>query len=194
MPALPNAEVRRLERALADSDSTGQAYYVCPSAKEEFGIAVLEAMDAGLPVAATDRGGIPHYLQDGVNGLLLDTSSPTTLAAGLSRLLAVPSGDLAAMRARAAVTVRSAYSIEAAASAFVTVYLAVAGEQPRDRTVPAEPATVSRAQEPRGVRAAIAAPDVDKAASPGRPNNTYGFVWTFPAGVAWRDVPGRRGF
>ncbi|MFF4322977.1 glycosyltransferase family 4 protein [Streptomyces sp. NPDC001568] len=133
MPALPNAEVRRLERALADSDSTGQAYYVCPSAKEEFGIAVLEAMDAGLPVAATDRGGIPHYLQDGVNGLLLDASSPTTLAAGLSRLLAVPPGDLAAMRARAADTVRSAYSIEAAASAFATVYLDVAADQPRDR-------------------------------------------------------------
>lgn len=131
VPALPNAEVRCLERALARSATTGRAHYVCPSAKEEFGIAVLEAMDAGLPVAATGRGGVPHYLRDTVNGLLLDTSSAARLAQGVERLLALPDGDVAAMTARAAETVRGDYSIEAAASAFASVYagLARAGQR-----------------------------------------------------------------
>ncbi|MFD3677303.1 glycosyltransferase [Streptomyces sp. NPDC058613] len=132
VPALPNAEVRCLERALARSGSTGRAHYVCPSAKEEFGIAVLEAMDAGLPVAATGRGGVPHYLRDTVNGLLLDTSSAPRLARGVERLLALPDDAVAAMTARAAETVRGEYSIEAAASAFASVYAGLAGRAERE--------------------------------------------------------------
>ncbi|MFD3807777.1 glycosyltransferase [Streptomyces sp. NPDC058619] len=132
VPALPNSEVRCLERALARSATTGRAHYVCPSAKEEFGIAVLEAMDAGLPVAATGRGGVPHYLRDTVNGLLLDTSSAVRLAQGVERLLALPDGDVAAMTARAAETVRGDYSIEAAASAFASVYAGMARAAERE--------------------------------------------------------------
>ncbi len=47
LPALPNDDVRRLEHALAESDDFS-SWYVCPSLKEEFGLAVLEAMEAGL--------------------------------------------------------------------------------------------------------------------------------------------------
>lgn len=46
IPAMANEDVRRLERALADPDRAARCWYVCPSAKEEFGIAVLEAMEA----------------------------------------------------------------------------------------------------------------------------------------------------
>ncbi|MFJ7270357.1 glycosyltransferase [Streptomyces sp. NPDC099050] len=125
--AMPNTEVRCLERALARSATTGRAHYVCPSAKEEFGIAVLEAMDAGLPVAATSRGGIPHYLEDMVNGLLLDTSSAKTLAEGLEGLLSLKPAVLDAMARRARATVRASYSIDAAASAFASVYTELPG-------------------------------------------------------------------
>ncbi|MFJ9516237.1 glycosyltransferase [Streptomyces sp. NPDC101754] len=127
VPAIPNTEVRCLERALARSTTTGQAYYVCPSAKEEFGIAVLEAMDAGLPVAATSRGGIPHYVRDTVNGFLLDTSSSKTLAEGLERLLALQPTVVEAVARRGRDTVRTHYSIDAAATAFAAVYTALAG-------------------------------------------------------------------
>ncbi|MFD7027265.1 glycosyltransferase [Streptomyces sp. NPDC059917] len=126
VPAMPNDVVRCLERALADPETAGRAYYVCPSAKEEFGIAVLEAMDAGLPVAGTGRGGIPHYVRDTVNGILLDTSSSTALAEGLERLLDLDPAAVRAMTRRARATVRARYSIDAAATAFAAVYTGLA--------------------------------------------------------------------
>ncbi|MDH6455520.1 D-inositol-3-phosphate glycosyltransferase [Streptomyces sp. SAI-119] len=86
LPALPNADVRRLQRALAARPQAAPCWYVCPSAKEEFGIAILEAMEAGLPAAGPRSGGVAHYLHDGVNGILMDTSGPTGLTRGLRRL------------------------------------------------------------------------------------------------------------
>ncbi|MFI9830880.1 glycosyltransferase family 4 protein [Streptomyces sp. NPDC051913] len=86
LPALPNADIRRLQRALAARPQGAPCWYVCPSVKEEFGIAILEAMEAGLPAAGPRSGGVAHYLRDGVNGILLDTSGPTGLMRGLRRL------------------------------------------------------------------------------------------------------------
>ncbi|MFF5497665.1 glycosyltransferase [Streptomyces aquilus] len=89
LPALPNADVRRLQRALAARPEQTPCWYVCPSVKEEFGIAILEAMEAGLPAAGPRSGGVSHYLRDGVNGILMDTSAPTGLKRGLRRLARV---------------------------------------------------------------------------------------------------------
>ena len=58
---------------------------MCASLKEEFGIAILEAMAAGLVVVAPDGGGPATYVDDGVTGVLADTSSPEALAAAVAR-------------------------------------------------------------------------------------------------------------
>ena len=49
------------------------AIYVCASLKEEFGIALLEAMASGLVVVAPDGGGPATYVDEGVTGFLTAT-------------------------------------------------------------------------------------------------------------------------
>ncbi|MFE2231840.1 glycosyltransferase family 4 protein [Streptomyces sp. NPDC059442] len=129
LPAWSNAEVRCLERALADPATGVRARYVCPSAKEEFGLAVLEAMESGLAVAAPARGGIPTYLVDGVNGLLLDTSTSRSLGAGLRRLLALDEPAARAIGGRARKLVRDAYSVERMARTLADDYRALAADR-----------------------------------------------------------------
>ncbi|MER5967241.1 glycosyltransferase [Streptomyces sp. NPDC002057] len=130
LPALSNADVRSLERALTDPAHRLRARYVCPSAKEEFGLAVLEAMEAGMVVAGPERGGVPHYLDDGINGLLLDTSTSQALGRGLRRLVGLDDEAAEAMARRARHLVRTRYSAAAMARALAGHYADVA---PRGR-------------------------------------------------------------
>ena len=57
---------------------------------EPFGMAGPEAMAHGLPVVACRVGGVPEWLQDGRNGLLVPPGRPRLLAAALDRLLEDP--------------------------------------------------------------------------------------------------------
>lgn len=51
---------------------------------------ILEAMSSGLPVAATNVGGIPSLVHEGHNGFLSPSSDSVTLAANICRLLEDP--------------------------------------------------------------------------------------------------------
>jgi glycosyltransferase involved in cell wall biosynthesis len=53
--------------------------------REDFGIAPVEAMAAGVPVIAYRAGGALDYLQDGVGGVFFDAQEPASLAAALAR-------------------------------------------------------------------------------------------------------------
>ncbi len=67
---------------------------------EGFGIALAEAMAAGVPIVATDVGACREVLDGGRCGLLVAPGSPEALAAGIFKVLADPAG--AQQRAAAA--------------------------------------------------------------------------------------------
>jgi len=80
--------VGRLSRRDVASAMSGATVFVMPSRLEPFGIVVLEAWRAGVPVVATNRGGAPEFVDDGRTGVLVDPFDTQALAAALGGLLA----------------------------------------------------------------------------------------------------------
>lgn len=54
--------------------------YICPSLYESFGVSVVEAMAASLPVVATKVGVVPELVSNRRNGLILETNNPQAIA------------------------------------------------------------------------------------------------------------------
>lgn len=80
--------------------------YLSPAVgQESFGIVLVEAMAAGVPVVATDIPGYREVVTDGLEGLLVPPRDPEALAAALVRVLSEPDlarrlGDAGRARAR----------------------------------------------------------------------------------------------
>ncbi len=87
-----------IERVLAACDIAA-----LPSEFEGMGRVVLEAMARGLPVVATDVGGIPDLVRDGQTGILVPPRDPRALTGALGRLL-----DDACLRERFGIAARDA--------------------------------------------------------------------------------------
>lgn len=123
----PHDDVLRVlsvaQQGLAPGVAPGGAY-ACGSRKEEFGIAIVEALAAGLPVVAPASGGPASYLEGGITGLLVDTLDPVALTAGIHGALDLADRPGRAERARAMVADR--FTIGAMADALVPVYAAAA--------------------------------------------------------------------
>lgn len=77
---------------LTDGDA-----FVLPSREEGFGLALVEAMAAGLPVIASRTGGAAELVSDGINGFSFTPGDAAQLADRLALLAADP-----ALRARLA--------------------------------------------------------------------------------------------
>jgi glycosyltransferase involved in cell wall biosynthesis len=62
--------------------------FAFPSSTETLGLAVIEAMAAGLPVVGARRGGVPDIVLDGATGLLFDPDTAGDLERALRALVA----------------------------------------------------------------------------------------------------------
>ena len=76
--------------------------FILPSRHEPFGIAALEALDAGVPLIASAVGGLRDFLVDGKNALLFEDNNVHSLLESFSRLDACRTTIIAGGKATAA--------------------------------------------------------------------------------------------
>jgi glycosyltransferase involved in cell wall biosynthesis len=79
---VPNADLPPYYRAAAVS--------VIPSLEEGFGIPAAEAMGCEVAVVASDAGGLPEVVENGVTGLVVPRGDSKALAGAIGSLLADP--------------------------------------------------------------------------------------------------------
>jgi starch synthase len=106
---------------------THAAVFACPSVYEPLGIVNLEAMACGTAVVASDVGGIPEVVDDGVTGLLVhyDESDAAAFEAGLAERVNELVGDrerAAAMGAAGRTRVVEEFGWAAIAARTVGIY------------------------------------------------------------------------
>lgn len=98
--------------------------FALASRGEPLGVAIMEAMGAGLPVVVGKGGGVTELVTDGA-GLLVDPSDPRAIADAVRRLLSAP--DMArSMAARGHERVRGHFTSESSARVLLD---AVAGTE-----------------------------------------------------------------
>ena len=95
--------------------------FVLSSTREGFPVAVLEAISAGVPVVATDVGGVSEVIMPGMTGVLVPPGDPPALAAGIRSVL----GDVAGAKHRAAMAHEAfdrTFTVEAMARSMESLY------------------------------------------------------------------------
>jgi glycosyltransferase involved in cell wall biosynthesis len=102
---------------------------VCASLKEEFGLALLEAMAAGLLVVGPNSGGPATYVEHGETGLLTATWDQTALGEAIVRGLELAAEDAPGRAERARAMVADHFTIQAMATALGPVYAGVADDE-----------------------------------------------------------------
>jgi glycosyltransferase involved in cell wall biosynthesis len=116
---LDRAEVTALQAA-ADVVSV-PSRTAADGSREAQGLSVVEAMALARPVVASDVGGIPDAIRDGVNGLLVPERNPPAIARSILRLHAEP--ELAGrLGAAAQETAQARYSWRACIERFTEVF------------------------------------------------------------------------
>jgi glycosyltransferase involved in cell wall biosynthesis len=87
---------------------------------------VLEAMAAGIPVAASRVGGVPDLIDHEKDGLMFDPHDPSDLRACLARLVKEPE-TRARLGAAGRITARESFHPKIIAAAHLEIYREVLG-------------------------------------------------------------------
>ena len=130
--AMSNLDIRLLERNIIQRDFTYPHIYLCSSVKEEFGIAILEAMSIGFLTLGPIKGGVKSYMKNGENGFLIDTSNWETIAKEAENHLydsKIDKDEVKRIQAAGQKTVDENFSIKKISNEFVSFYLSLKGEE-----------------------------------------------------------------
>jgi L-malate glycosyltransferase len=101
--------------------------FVMSSVTEGLGTSLLDAMACGKPVVATDAGGIPEVVDQGVTGTLVPARDPRTMATAIVELLSDESRRRAMGEAGLA-RVKARFTVERMVAATAKVYARAAGK------------------------------------------------------------------
>ena len=102
--------------------------FVLPSFQETAPLSIAEAMAAGVPVVASDVGGIPGMVEHGRTGLLVDPHDVTAIGDAISRIISdVPLAR--SMGLLAADAVRKRFMASVVAEKTVQVYREILGQR-----------------------------------------------------------------
>ncbi|MBO0818826.1 MAG: glycosyltransferase, partial [Actinobacteria bacterium] len=104
--------------------------FAFPSTKEGWGLAVLEAMSAALPVVASDLPVFREYLASGEDALLVPVGDPAALAGALASVLGDP--RLAERLRAAGPAVAARFTWEATAAEHRAIYTHLACRSHRE--------------------------------------------------------------
>jgi glycosyltransferase involved in cell wall biosynthesis len=88
-------------------------FYLQPSLTEGFGLAICEAMSAGIPVIASAVGGAPEIIDHGKTGWLLEQPSPENLATTIEKAAKICPKSLASMGQNASAAVNEKFNVTA---------------------------------------------------------------------------------
>ena len=102
--------------------------FLLPSVHEPFGIVILEAWAAGLPVIASRVGGIPAFVEDGKDGILFDSNNPDDLLAKLTQTLDQPN-RMKELAAQGKSKAQSQYSWKAVTGQLEQIYTEILSER-----------------------------------------------------------------
>ncbi|WP_036931309.1 glycosyltransferase [Proteocatella sphenisci] len=130
--AMSNEKIRLLEKVIIQKDFDLPHIYLCSSIKEEFGIAILEAMSKGFLTIGPIKGGVKTYIKNGKNGFLIDTSNWETIANGSEEYIydsKIDKDKFKKIQAQGRKTVDENFSMKRISNEFLSFYLSLKGAE-----------------------------------------------------------------
>lgn len=105
--------------------------FVMSSYLEGLPMVLLQAASVGMPIVATDVGGNPEVVIDGVNGFIVPPSDDEALADGMERILTLTAADRALMAQRGRQRSAEKFEIEGIIDRWEALYSESIGKAPR---------------------------------------------------------------
>lgn len=134
--ALSNENIRMIEKKIMEHQENYPQIYLCSSKKEEFGIAILEALSQKFLVLGPERGGVKSYLENDINGFLIDTSNWQTISEETEIIIQrLKNNPVAFKKIQDAgeKTVKDRFSMEEIAKEFLVFYLSLERSKVNER-------------------------------------------------------------